>query len=88
MLSKRAQLLKPSPILMLAAKAAEMKANGLDVISLTIGEPDWETYDSIREAAIGAIRRGQTKYTPPAGIPELRKCRTTCACRTRPLISP
>ncbi|MCM2281832.1 MAG: pyridoxal phosphate-dependent aminotransferase, partial [Bdellovibrionaceae bacterium] len=73
MLSKRAQLLKPSPILMLAAKAAEMKASGLDVISLTIGEPDWETFDSIREAAITAIRNGQTKYTPPAGIPELRK---------------
>lgn len=73
MLSKRAQLLKPSPILMLAAKAAEMKASGLDVISLTIGEPDWETYDNIREAAITAIRQGQTKYTPPAGIPELRQ---------------
>ncbi len=73
MLSKRAQLLKPSPILMLAAKAAEMKASGLDVVSLTIGEPDWGTYEPIREAAIAAIREGRTKYTPPAGIPELRK---------------
>jgi aspartate aminotransferase len=73
MLSKRAQLLKPSPILMLAAKANEMKASGQDVISLTIGEPDWDTYDNIKEAAISAIRAGKTKYTPPAGIPELRK---------------
>ncbi len=73
MLSKRAQLLKPSPILMLAAKAAEMKASGQNVISLTIGEPDWDTYENIKEVAIGAIRVGMTKYTPPAGIPELRK---------------
>jgi aspartate aminotransferase len=72
-ISKRAQLLKPSPILMLAARAAEMKAAGQNVISLSIGEPDWDTYDNIKEAAIGAIRVGMTKYTPPAGIPELRK---------------
>ena len=72
-LAKRAQLLKPSPILMLAAKAGELKAAGHNVISLTIGEPDWDTYDNIKEVAIGAIRVGMTKYTPPAGIPELRK---------------
>lgn len=72
-LAKRAQLLKPSPILMLAAKAGEMKAAGHNVISLTIGEPDWDTYDHIKEVAIGAIRVGLTKYAPPAGIPELRK---------------
>ena len=73
LLAKRAQLLKPSPILMLAAKAAEMKASGLNVISLTIGEPDWDTYENIKEVAIGGIRVGMTKYTPPSGIPELRK---------------
>lgn len=72
-LAKRVQLLKPSPILMLAARAAELKAAGHNVISLSIGEPDWDTYDNIKEAAIGAIRVGMTKYTPPAGIPELRK---------------
>lgn len=72
-LSKRVQALKPSPILMLAAKAGELKAAGHNVISLTIGEPDWDTYDNIKEVAIGAIRVGMTKYTPPAGIPELRK---------------
>jgi len=72
-LAKRVQVLKPSPILMLAAKAGELKAAGHNVISLTIGEPDWDTYDNIKEVAIGAIRVGMTKYTPPAGIPELRK---------------
>jgi len=72
-LAKRAQLLKPSPILMLAARAGELKAAGHNVISLTIGEPDWDTYDNIKEVAIGAIRVGMTKYTPPNGIPELRK---------------
>jgi aspartate aminotransferase len=73
MLSKRAQMLKPSPILMLAAKANELKAAGNNVISLTVGEPDWQTYDCIKEAGIKAIKDGLTKYTPPAGIPELRK---------------
>ena len=72
-LAKRAQLLKPSPILMLAARAGELKAAGHNVISLSIGEPDWDTYDNIKEAAIKSIRDGKTKYTPPAGIPELRK---------------
>ena len=72
-LAKRAQLLKPSPILMLAARAGEMKAAGKDVISLSIGEPDWGTFDRIKEAAITSIKKGQTKYTPASGIPELRR---------------
>lgn len=72
-LAKRAQLLKPSPILMLAARAGEMKAAGKDVISLSIGEPDWGTFDRIKDAAVASIKKGQTKYTPASGIPELRK---------------
>ena len=72
-LAERARLLKPSPILVLAARAGEMKAAGQDVISLSIGEPDWGTFDRIKEAAIASIRKGQTKYTPSSGIPELRK---------------
>jgi aspartate aminotransferase len=72
-ISKRTQSLKPSPILMLAAKANELKAAGHNVISLTIGEPDWDTYENIKEVAIGAIRVGMTKYTPANGILELRK---------------
>ena len=71
--SKRAQALKPSPILMIAARAAELKASGQNVISLSIGEPDWDTYENIKEVGIGAIRVGMTKYTPANGIPELRK---------------
>lgn len=71
-LSKRVQLSKPSPILMMAARAGELKAEGHDVISLTIGEPDWDTYENIKEVAIAAIRSGKTKYTPSNGIPELR----------------
>lgn len=73
MLAKRTKLMKPSPILALAAKANELKAAGKDVISMTIGEPDWDTYESIKEAAITSIKKGQTKYTPANGIPDLRK---------------
>lgn len=72
-LANRAKLLKGSPILLLAARAGEMKAAGKDVISLSIGEPDWGTFDKIKTAAIASIQKGQTKYTPPSGIPELRK---------------
>ena len=80
-LAKRAQLLKPSPILMLAARAGELKAAGHDVISLSIGEPDWTPYDKIKEAAIASIREGKTKYTPASGIPELRKAIVEQAAR-------
>jgi aspartate aminotransferase len=73
MLSKRIQNLKPSPTLALAAKARELKAKGLDVISLTVGEPDWDTYENVKKAAIKAIEAGDTKYTPSNGTPELRE---------------
>ncbi len=73
LLAKRTSYMKGSPILMLAARAGELKAAGHDVVSLTVGEPDWDTYDHIKKAAIDAIDKGKGKYTPPAGIPELRK---------------
>jgi aspartate aminotransferase len=73
MLARRTKLMKPSAILMLAAKANELKAQGKDVISLTVGEPDWDTYENIKEAAIASIRKGMTKYTPSNGIADLRK---------------
>lgn len=73
MLSKRAQELKPSPTLAIAAKAKELAAQGHSVISLSVGEPDWDTFDRIKEAGIGAIRAGQTKYTPSNGIPAIRE---------------
>lgn len=64
---------KPSPTLAVTQKARELKAAGKDVISLGAGEPDFDTPDYIKEAAIKAIRDGQTKYTPVDGIPELKK---------------
>jgi aspartate aminotransferase len=72
-LAERAKLLKPSPILMIAARAGELKAEGKNIISLSIGEPDWDTYANIKQAAIKSIGDGKTKYTPANGIPELRK---------------
>jgi len=59
MLSKRAQGLKPSPTLAIAARAKELAAEGHSVISLSVGEPDWDTFERIKEAGIGAIRKGQ-----------------------------
>jgi aspartate aminotransferase len=73
MLSERAKLLKPSPTLAMAAKATELQAAGKDVISLTVGEPDWGTVQVANEAAIHAIQEGYTKYTPAAGLPALKK---------------
>ena len=72
-LSKRAESLKPSPTLKLAAQAKELAAKGHDVISLSVGEPDWDTFDSVKQAAIQAIQKGATKYTPAQGTPSLRQ---------------
>jgi len=72
-LSKRAQNLKTSPTLFLVAKARELAAQGHDVISLTVGEPDWPTFKAPSEAGIEAIQKGITKYTPANGTVELRK---------------
>lgn len=67
---------KPSATIAVAQKARELKAAGKDVISLSAGEPDFDTPDNVKNAAIDAIRRGETKYTPVAGIPELRRAIT------------
>ena len=64
---------KPSATIAVSQKARELKAQGRDVIGLGAGEPDFDTPDNIKEAAIAAIRRGETKYTPVSGIPELRE---------------
>ncbi len=65
--------IKPSPTVAVTTKAQELKAGGRDVIGLGAGEPDFDTPDFIKEAAIEAIHQGKTKYTPPAGTPELRE---------------
>ncbi len=64
---------KPSPTLAVSQKARELKDKGIDVIGLGAGEPDFDTPDHIKEAAIEAIRRGETKYTAADGIPELKQ---------------
>jgi len=72
MLSRKALALKPSPTLAIAAKAKELAAQGHSVISLSVGEPDWDTFPAIKEAGIKAIQAGQTKYAPANGTPQLR----------------
>ena len=64
---------KPSATIAVSQKARELKAKGRDVIGLGAGEPDFDTPDNIKKAAIEAINRGETKYTAVAGIPELRE---------------
>jgi aspartate aminotransferase len=71
--SRNAQRIAPSVTLAISAKAKEMKAQGIDVISLSAGEPDFDTPGFIKEAAIEAIQKGFTKYTPTVGIPKLRE---------------
>ena len=64
---------KPSATIAVSQKARELKAQGRDVIGLGAGEPDFDTPDNIKAAAIDAINRGETKYTPVSGIPQLRE---------------
>jgi aspartate aminotransferase len=65
--------IQPSATIAMSNKAMALKAEGRDIISLSAGEPDFDTPDNIKEAAIAAIRRGETKYTNVDGIPELKK---------------
>ncbi len=65
--------IKPSPTIAVTSKAREMRAAGKDVIGLGAGEPDFDTPDNIKEAAIEAIRNGDTKYTAVDGTPKLKK---------------
>jgi aspartate aminotransferase len=72
-LSKNLANIKPSPTIAVSMKAAELKAGGKDIISLGMGEPDFDTPDNIKEAAIQAIRNGDTKYTAVDGTAALKK---------------
>jgi aspartate aminotransferase len=71
-LSDALSRIKPSATITLTQMARDLKAKGKDVISLSVGEPDFDTPSTIKAAAIRAIERGETKYTPVSGIPELR----------------
>ncbi len=72
-LTKRVLRMSPSPTMAITSKAKELRAKGIDVIGFGAGEPDFDTPYHIKEAAKEAIDMGFTKYTPPAGIPELRR---------------
>ena len=72
-LSNRVLAIKPSPTLAVTARAARLKAEGLDIIGLGAGEPDFDTPQHIKDAAIAAIHSGFTKYTAVGGTPSLKK---------------
>jgi aspartate aminotransferase len=72
-LSSRVQAVKPSPTLAVTTRAAEMRAAGKDVIGLGAGEPDFDTPEHIKSAAINAINDGFTKYTAVDGTPALKQ---------------
>ena len=73
LVANRLSVIKPSPTLAVSAKAAKLKAEGKDVIAMGAGEPDFDTPEFIKEAAIAAMRKGFTKYTPAGGTPSLKK---------------
>ena len=64
---------KPSATIVMTQKARDLKAQGRDVISLSVGEPDFDTPQHIKQAAVEAIARGETKYPPVSGIVPLRE---------------
>ena len=70
--AERTRQLTPSATLAIDARAKTMKAEGLDVVGFGAGEPDFDTPEHIKAAAMGALDAGFTKYTPSSGIPELR----------------
>jgi len=72
-LANRLGRIKPSPTIAMNTKASDLKRAGHDVIGLAAGEPDFDTPDHIKQAAVDALAQGETKYPPPAGIPELRE---------------
>lgn len=72
-LSKTLDRVKPSPTIAITAMAAELRAAGRDVIGLSAGEPDFDTPQNIKDAAVAAIAEGKTKYTAPDGIIELKQ---------------
>ena len=72
-IANRLTRVNPSSTLAITSKAKKLKSEGHDIVNFGAGEPDFDTPDFIKEAAIGAIRAGFTKYTPTTGTPELKK---------------
>ncbi len=73
LVANRLAVIKPSPTLAVSAKAAKLKSEGKDVISMGAGEPDFDTPQHIKDAAIEAMKKGMTKYTAAGGTPSLKK---------------
>src|SRR5436309_15785543 len=71
-LSRRLKAVKPSPTLALNAKAKALAAKGIDVVNFGAGEPDFDTPQFVKDAAVASLNAGFTKYTATNGIPELR----------------
>ena len=71
-IARRVQRVKPSPTMAATARAARLRAEGRDIISLTAGEPDFDTPSHIADAGVAAIRNGQTRYTDVGGTPALK----------------
>ncbi|HEX3027830.1 MAG TPA: aminotransferase class I/II-fold pyridoxal phosphate-dependent enzyme, partial [Clostridia bacterium] len=72
--SRKGKNISESITLAITAKAKKMKSEGIDVVSFGAGEPDFDTPEYIQEAAIEAIKKGLTRYTPASGIQELKEC--------------
>lgn len=72
-LSKKALSIKPSSTMAISSKATQLKAEGKDIVTFGVGEPDFDTPEHIRKAGIAAIENGETRYTAAAGIPALRQ---------------
>ncbi len=72
-LAERTKLIKPSVTLAIAAKAGKLRAEGVDIVNFSAGEPDFDTPQHIKDAAIEALRKGMTKYTDVKGIEPLRE---------------
>lgn len=72
-LSRKAQTITESATLAISSKAKKMKSEGIDVVDFGVGEPDFDTPEHIKAAAIDAIKKGYTKYTPATGIPQLKQ---------------
>lgn len=85
MLTQRIQAVAPSPTLKVTALARQLQAQGKKVINLAAGEPDFDTPEFVKQAAIRAIQEGFTKYTPTTGIPELKKAIAATLQRSRKL---
>ena len=73
MLSRRVQTVKPSATMAMTARAIQLRREGRDIVSLSVGEPDFPLFAHVEEAIVQALRKNQTKYTAPNGIAELRE---------------